>query len=208
MAVHYRDPRRRTRGLRPFRGSGRPSPPVRSACPGPRASPRSSSPRPSRAASCSVPHAAVERGQARVLHPHWRRAVGAVVRDVGATAAGSVPWERGRRVVSAAVRRARVREPRLGRPDVREASRGGEGRGIEASVLVAVAMLVAMAGTAEGSWPAAFLQLLAGAAFLGAVIDGLLLGHWYLTDRGSRARRSTARPTCCSSGWGSRRGRC
>jgi hypothetical protein len=30
----------------------------------------------------------------------------------------------------------------------------------------------------------AFLQLLAGAAFLGAVIDGLLLGHWYLTDRG------------------------
>ena len=29
----------------------------------------------------------------------------------------------------------------------------------------------------------AFLQLL-GAAFLGAVIDGLLLGHWYLTDRG------------------------
>lgn len=26
-------------------------------------------------------------------------------------------------------------------------------------------------------------QLLAGAAFLGAVLDGLLLGHWYLTDR-------------------------
>jgi hypothetical protein len=29
-----------------------------------------------------------------------------------------------------------------------------------------------------------FLLLLAGAAFLGAVVDGLLLGHWYLTDRG------------------------
>ena len=28
-----------------------------------------------------------------------------------------------------------------------------------------------------------FVQLLAGAAFTGAVLDGLLLGHWYLTDR-------------------------
>ena len=41
-----------------------------------------------------------------------------------------------------------------------------------------------MAGTAEGSTVVAALQLLAGAAFLGAVMDGLLLGHWYLTDRG------------------------
>jgi hypothetical protein len=41
-----------------------------------------------------------------------------------------------------------------------------------------------MAGTAEGSPGVALLQLLAGAAFLGAVMDGLLLGHWYLTDRG------------------------
>lgn len=53
-----------------------------------------------------------------------------------------------------------------------------------ASVPLAIAVLAAMAGTAEGSWLVAFLQLLAGAAFLGAVIDGLLLGHWYLTDRG------------------------
>jgi hypothetical protein len=45
-------------------------------------------------------------------------------------------------------------------------------------------LLVAMAGTAEGSSIVALLQLLAGAAFLGAVMDGLLLGHWYLTDRG------------------------
>jgi hypothetical protein len=53
-----------------------------------------------------------------------------------------------------------------------------------ASVPLAISVLVAMAGSAEGSWVVAFLQLLAGSAFLGAVIDGLLLGHWYLTDRG------------------------
>jgi hypothetical protein len=52
------------------------------------------------------------------------------------------------------------------------------------SVPLAIAVLAAMAGTAEGTWLVAFLQLLGGAAFLGAVIDGLLLGHWYLTDRG------------------------
>ena len=52
------------------------------------------------------------------------------------------------------------------------------------SVPVSVAVLAAMAGTAEGSYVVALLQLLAGAIFLGAVMDGLLLGHWYLTDRG------------------------
>lgn len=57
-----------------------------------------------------------------------------------------------------------------------------------ASTLVAVAMLAAMAGTAEGSAVVGFLQLLAGSAFLGAVVDGLLLGHWYLTDRGLSRR--------------------
>jgi len=56
--------------------------------------------------------------------------------------------------------------------------------GAAASVPLAIAVLAAMAGTAEGRWLVAFLQLLGGAAFLGAVIDGLLLGHWYLTDRG------------------------
>jgi hypothetical protein len=55
--------------------------------------------------------------------------------------------------------------------------------GFVAAVLSA-ALLVAMAGTAEGSSVVAALQLFAGAAFLGAVVDGLLLGHWYLTDRG------------------------
>lgn len=53
-----------------------------------------------------------------------------------------------------------------------------------ASVPLSVALLAAMAGTAEGSYAVALFQLLAGAAFLGAVMDGLLLGHWYLTDRG------------------------
>ncbi|HEU4528053.1 MAG TPA: hypothetical protein VFT80_09000 [Actinomycetota bacterium] len=53
-----------------------------------------------------------------------------------------------------------------------------------ASVPVSVALLIAMAGTAEGSGVVAAIQLLAGAAFLGAVLAGLLLGHWYLTDRG------------------------
>lgn len=53
-----------------------------------------------------------------------------------------------------------------------------------ATVPLAAAVLAAMAGTAEGSHVVALLQLLAGAFFLGAVTDGLLLGHWYLTDRG------------------------
>ena len=53
-----------------------------------------------------------------------------------------------------------------------------------AAAPLSLALLMAMAGTAGGSWIVSLLQLLAGAAFLGAVIDGLLLGHWYLTDRG------------------------
>ncbi len=52
-----------------------------------------------------------------------------------------------------------------------------------ASVGVGIALLLAMAGTGEGRFALAAFQLLAGAAFLGAVMAGLLLGHWYLTDR-------------------------
>jgi hypothetical protein len=52
-----------------------------------------------------------------------------------------------------------------------------------ASVPLAVGLLAALAGTSDESWAVSFLQLLAGTAFMGAVIDGLLLGHWYLTDR-------------------------
>jgi hypothetical protein len=63
-----------------------------------------------------------------------------------------------------------------------------------ASVALAGGVLVAMAGTAEGSPVVAMLQLLAGAAFLGGVTDGLLLGHWYLTER-SLPRRPIDRTT-------------
>ena len=52
------------------------------------------------------------------------------------------------------------------------------------SVPVAAAVLGAMAGTGRQAWALGFFQLLAGAFFLGSVVDGLLLGHWYLTDRG------------------------
>ena len=51
-----------------------------------------------------------------------------------------------------------------------------------AAIPASLATLVGFAAVAP-SFPAATLQLLAGAAFLGAVTDGLLLGHWYLTDR-------------------------
>lgn len=53
-----------------------------------------------------------------------------------------------------------------------------------ASVPVAAAALAAMGATARQDYPLAIFQLVAGAAFLGSVTDGLLLGHWYLTDRG------------------------
>jgi hypothetical protein len=52
------------------------------------------------------------------------------------------------------------------------------------SVPVAVGMLVALAGAGRQHEVIALFELLAGSAFLGSVLDGLLLGHWYLTDRG------------------------
>lgn len=52
-----------------------------------------------------------------------------------------------------------------------------------ATVPLALAMLYAFAGTADEPVGLSFFQLVAGAAFTGAVLDGLLLGHWYLTDR-------------------------
>ena len=51
------------------------------------------------------------------------------------------------------------------------------------TVPLAIAMLFAFARTADESVGLSFFQLFAGAAFTGAVLDGLLLGHWYLTDR-------------------------
>jgi hypothetical protein len=44
--------------------------------------------------------------------------------------------------------------------------------------------LVAGAADAGGSFWLALLRTLAGAAFLGAVSDGMLLGHWYLVQPG------------------------
>ncbi len=52
------------------------------------------------------------------------------------------------------------------------------------SVPMSLWLLLALARTAYGSDISRSLRVLAGAAFLGAVLDGLLLGHWYLTDRG------------------------
>ena len=52
-----------------------------------------------------------------------------------------------------------------------------------ATVPLSLAMLYSFARTAADSVPISFFELLAGAAFTGAVLDGLLLGHWYLTDR-------------------------
>jgi len=51
------------------------------------------------------------------------------------------------------------------------------------SVPLALAMLFEFARAANQSVALSSFQLLAGAAFTGAVLDGLLLGHWYLTDR-------------------------
>jgi hypothetical protein len=47
----------------------------------------------------------------------------------------------------------------------------------------AIATLVAFAGTGRQSAELSCVQLLIGAAFLGAAYDALFLGHWYLTDR-------------------------
>jgi len=57
------------------------------------------------------------------------------------------------------------------------------------TVPLSIVWLYALAGTSDRGQAVAFFQLLAGAAFMGAVMDGLLLGHWYLTDR-----RLTRRP--------------
>jgi hypothetical protein len=51
------------------------------------------------------------------------------------------------------------------------------------SVPAWIAVLVWMGGAGRQSIGLALFQLVAGAALLGAATDGLLLGHWYLTDR-------------------------
>lgn len=62
----------------------------------------------------------------------------------------------------------------------------------EASRIVGIAAVFAGAAAfveigrhpaAHASMPVAVFQLFAGAVFIGAVMDGLLLGHWHLVDR-------------------------
>jgi hypothetical protein len=52
-----------------------------------------------------------------------------------------------------------------------------------ATVPLAVAVLVGFARATDDAFWLSLFQLVAGAVFTGAVLDGLLLGHWYLTDR-------------------------
>ncbi len=52
-----------------------------------------------------------------------------------------------------------------------------------ATIPLSAAMLFAFARLADEPLWVSFFQLVAGALFTGAVLDGLLLGHWYLTDR-------------------------
>jgi hypothetical protein len=52
------------------------------------------------------------------------------------------------------------------------------------TVPVSVAVLCWLAATGRQGYAVSLFQLLAGAAFLGSITNGLLLGHWYLTDRG------------------------
>jgi hypothetical protein len=51
------------------------------------------------------------------------------------------------------------------------------------SVPLSLAVLIPLAETGRQAVGVALFELLAGAVFLGAVVTGLLLGHWYLTDR-------------------------
>jgi hypothetical protein len=51
------------------------------------------------------------------------------------------------------------------------------------SVPLSLGVLVPLAATGRQAFGVALFELVAGAAFLGVVLDGLLLGHWYLTDR-------------------------
>jgi hypothetical protein len=52
------------------------------------------------------------------------------------------------------------------------------------TVPVSIGVLIALAATGRQAYGVALFQLLAGAALLGSITNGLLLGHWYLTDRG------------------------
>ncbi len=57
-----------------------------------------------------------------------------------------------------------------------------------AATVVGVATLVPFAGlrtlaTGAGSWPVGVVEVVLGAVLLGAIWDGMILGHWYLVER-------------------------
>ena len=52
------------------------------------------------------------------------------------------------------------------------------------TVPLSIAVIGAFGVAGSGSPASGVFQRAAGAAFMGAVLDGLLLGHWYLVDRG------------------------
>src|ERR671929_137820 len=55
---------------------------------------------------------------------------------------------------------------------------------LDAATFLGVVALAFGAHAAGGPYALALFRLLAGAAFLGAVSDAMLLGHWYLTQPG------------------------
>jgi hypothetical protein len=97
-------------------------------------------------------------------------------------AAGAVrPGEEGRTAILLAAVAAGVLGVSLAAMVLRA---DGPGRALGfLAVPATLASLVGFAGVAGPSVGVSVLQLMAGAAFMGAVTDGLLLGHWYLTDR-------------------------
>src|SRR5918992_2604790 len=63
---------------------------------------------------------------------------------------------------------------------------GADGPGRALGLLAVPATLASLVGFARVAGPSvgvAVVHLMAGSAVMGAVTDGLLLGHWYLTDR-------------------------
>jgi len=135
-------------------------------------------------------------GAAAVLfadgHPLAGAAAGATAVAAGAALAVSVARRAagvsGREAARAA-RRARV-ATMVGRP-VAAVDAGAHARGPEfppALDLVAAAIglagMLAAAEFAGGPYVLAAARLLVGAAFLGAVSDAMLLGHWYLVQPG------------------------
>lgn len=87
-------------------------------------------------------------------------------------------------------RRARV-AAMVGRGGGDPGPPGGRGREFPpvldlAAAVIGLAAVLAAAGFAGGPYALAAVRLLVGAAFLGAITDAMLLGHWYLVQPGLR----------------------